>query len=238
MRARRSCASLSLGAEAARRLTQSRAEADHLDQRVRGDLLDEAGDPLHAPHDLAGRVQHAPHPVELHVGTLDRSLHFVKERDGLLADTVDQHLRALEHAICVEQYHEEAHYQQAPEDRHDDQRDVAAGGEDHGALLNRGGPASYPPDGWLVVALLALVGGLIVTLALEPVWAVLLLDLVAREVVRVLVALPMAQLACAGVGGVTEVRWHRISGRGILLSFGQSRVDAVRLRRPGDIQRR
>src|SRR5436309_395612 len=68
-----------------------------------------------------------------------------------------------------------------------------------------------------VVRLFSFARGLVVASPLEPSWQVLLLDVMPRVVVRVLVALPVTELAEARVaGGLLEVERDGVRRRCIL----------------------
>src|SRR2546428_1705159 len=98
---------------------------------------------------------------------------------------------------------------------------------------------SYPdgsrPFAWrvrLALPFLSLIRRLVVALPLERDGPVLLLNAMAGVVVRVLVALAVAELAQTGMAGsLLQVQRHRVDGRGVLGSTAEGRDHTVRLRR-------
>src|SRR5713226_1482803 len=90
----------------------------------------------------------------------------------------------------------------------------------------------------VATAFLPLARGLVVAAALELDGAVLLFHPVTRVIVRVLVALSVAELAQIGVAGLAEVKWDGVGGGRIFGGAPESLDDAVRLRRARKIDGR
>ena len=234
--------------EPARGLPQPGADRDDLDERARRRPARQP-ESCETRYDLAGgrasrrrgraRGSSAPPSPDL-----------AQQRHGLLADAVDHHLRALEDAERVEQHDAQEQDQQAPEGGQDDEGGVSAVEREdrHGVSLRgrwsgravspRSIPTRTPARPASRLRFLALARRLVVALALEAHRPVLLLDHVAGVVVRVPVALAVAELLRARVARVAQVRAAR--GRRSTASSmraAERGEHAVRLRRARQVDR-